>query len=240
VCIIGYSLPLLAFLACVFLSIIKDFKLANRTHCRVFNVFPSISSCISEFYPQNTIWRICIAIDSFPRYCIAYVYYKRYYALKLVQLKHQSLYSIFAKFIMVIHVIELSSLLILTYISSMEIFYVHAVSFITFLIASIFYMLSTIGTYYWPRKSTNGLTKKEMHSKSLKLRIFSFYILYCFCSMYFYYRHNRYCEPFVYSLFSLSEYLLILLNIRYHSQIIIDLDVDSNNFKIAMLEMNSN
>jgi hypothetical protein len=224
----------------VVLSIVKDFRLANRTHCHVFNIFPSISSCISALYPQNTIWRICIGIDSFPRYCIAFVYYKKYYALKAQHMRYQSCYEKFVQAIMAVHAIELTSLLTLTYISSMEIFHAHALSFITFLGSSILYMILTIGTYYWPRHSASGLTKKERQSKSLKGCTLIFYLATCVGSLYFYYRHNRYCEPYVYSLFSLCEYLTVLTNIYYHSLIIFDLDMDSFKYKIAMLEINTN
>jgi apolipoprotein N-acyltransferase len=33
---------------------------------------------------------------------------------------------------------------------------------------------------------------------------------------YFYHRHNRLCEPYVYSMFCLSEYLSIVLNMIFH------------------------
>jgi hypothetical protein len=33
---------------------------------------------------------------------------------------------------------------------------------------------------------------------------------------FFYHRHNHHCEPFVYSLFCLSEYFAITLNMIYH------------------------
>jgi hypothetical protein len=33
---------------------------------------------------------------------------------------------------------------------------------------------------------------------------------------YFYQRHNRYCEAYVYSMFCLSEYLAIVLNMIFH------------------------
>ena len=35
-------------------------------------------------------------------------------------------------------------------------------------------------------------------------------------ALYFYWRHNEYCEPFVYSFFALSEYSIVLCNMFYH------------------------
>lgn len=43
-------------------------------------------------------------------------------------------------------------------------------------------------------------------------------------ALYLYDRHNRYCEPGVYSLFSLLEYIVIVTNIIYHLQAYHDLE----------------
>ena len=34
--------------------------------------------------------------------------------------------------------------------------------------------------------------------------------------MYFYWRHNAYCEPYVYSIFCFIEYGIVLTNVGYH------------------------
>lgn len=34
--------------------------------------------------------------------------------------------------------------------------------------------------------------------------------------LYFYWRHNEYCEPYVYSLFCVTEYVVVLANIGFH------------------------
>ena len=34
--------------------------------------------------------------------------------------------------------------------------------------------------------------------------------------MYFYWRHNAYCEPYVYSIFCFIEYAIVLTNVGYH------------------------
>jgi hypothetical protein len=193
---------------------------------------------VSSFYPQFTIWRVCIGLDSAPRYFIAWIYYKRYYAAKTQHLKYPAAYSVFIKLAMLIHIFELNSLLTLTYISSLEIPALHALSFISFLANSTVYMTLTIATYYWPRESPFvGLSKREQVSKRAKMLTFLFYIITSAGSGYFFYRHNRYCEPYVYSLFSLCEYLTVFGNIYYHSRVIYDLDLNGQNYKLAMLEM---
>jgi hypothetical protein len=34
---------------------------------------------------------------------------------------------------------------------------------------------------------------------------------------YFFYRHNHYCEPGIYTLFALAEYSFIIANVLFHS-----------------------
>lgn len=220
-CYFCLSLPLLAFLACVALSIYKDFDAANRTHCRVANILPSVSACISSFYPQSTIWRLCIGLDSFPRYLIAFIYYRAYYTRIAAN-------RTLIRLALLLHLIELTALLTLTFVSSTEIFVVHAASFCVFIAASSAYMIITLAVH-WP-------LKHRRRSLDLKLKVFSFYALSFVASLYFYVRHNSYCEPYIYSLFSLCEYFTILGNIAYHSLIIYDLNLDLNPRRIVLID----
>lgn len=43
-------------------------------------------------------------------------------------------------------------------------------------------------------------------------------------ALYLYDRHNRYCEPGIYSAFSFLEYIVIIANIVYHLQAYYDLE----------------
>lgn len=235
-CYFGVVLPLGAFLVCLALSITKDFDLANRTHCLVDNIFPSISACISNFYPQNTIWRLCIGIDSFPRYLIAIIYFDKYYARKVHFVKNPTAFRMFIKLAFGFHIVELTSLLLLTYVSSVEIFFIHMCSFVAFIVFSTLYMISTIFVYSWPREPHCALNAREQQSLRLKKRTFAVYMLSFLLSLYFYIRHNRFCEPYVYSFFSFFEYLTVLTNIFYHSLIIFDLNLNANEKKIVLLE----
>lgn len=40
---------------------------------------------------------------------------------------------------------------------------------------------------------------------------------------YFFFRHNSHCEPYIYTLFALSEYIIVLSNIYFHSLAYYDL-----------------
>lgn len=205
---------------------VKDFKRANNTHCNVPNIFPSVSACISHFYPQNTIWRLSIGLDSLLRYAIGFIHYRAYYA----RIVSSNLFL--ARLALLLHLIELTALIMLSFVSSVEIFLVHMLSFCVFIAASSGYMLVTI-LIHWPLKRP-----REVRACQLRLRIFGVYALAFLGSLYFYIRHNAYCEPYVYSLFSLCEYVTIMGNIAYHCMIIYDLDLRMNPRRVLLVDSN--
>lgn len=226
-------MPLGAFCLCVMLSMIKDFKRANNTHCNVPNIFPSVSACISHFYPQNTIWRLSIGLDSSLRYAIAFIHYRAYYsrlAAMMPQQRQRKTAIALARLALVSHLIELTALIMLSFVSSVEKFLVHMLSFVVFIASSSLYMIVTIALH-WPLKGP-----REQRALQLRLRLFGVYALAFLASLYFYIRHNAYCEPYVYSLFSLCEYVTILGNIAYHCMVIYDLDLKSNPRKLVLID----
>lgn len=103
--ILTSAFPLGGFLFCVFWSLIFNFHESTSTHCQVSNYLPSISAAVGSYSPQKYVWRFCIAIHSAPRYLIAYMYYN---------LVHGSL------IIYLVNLVEVSSLIGLTFISSTE------------------------------------------------------------------------------------------------------------------------
>lgn len=111
-CFFTVSLPLFAFIGCVLLTMYKDFENANNTHCKVPNVFPSISASIGNYEPQRTIWQIAIYIHVLPRFLIVYLRWKYYSNVIL-----KDYYGI-VQFAVLLNILENLSLLGLTFWTS--------------------------------------------------------------------------------------------------------------------------
>merc|ERR1719468_387169 len=113
------------------------------------------------------------------------------------------------------NVAEVFSLLLLSIVPSIEDFTLHKLSFASFLIFSGLYLASS---YYMLRKHrVTKLNYWEKKSMRLKKTILTINFMSIGLAMYFYWRHNAYCEPGMYSVFSLFEYVVVLSNMAYHS-----------------------
>jgi len=143
---LSFCLPLFSFLFGVVLSIVKDFETANRTHCYVANIFPSISASVGDqLQPQSVVWRSCIGLDSFPRYFISYVHYKKCASFWRWHCWRRR----FVRVMFAFNFVELTSLTTLSYVSSHENFYMHQASFVSFIVSSYVYMAMWVVAYQW-------------------------------------------------------------------------------------------
>ena len=222
----SYGLPYFAVFSCIGLSLIKDFERSTRTHCAVFNFLPSISAAIGDCEPQKYIWRLCFALDSVPRYLLAYLQLQR--VLQRPSMAYSDFYYLTQILSSIFHFLELTFLLLLTYISSNDIKWIHECSFVGFMIFSLLHMLVTVLIdFFWPRTSINRISEQELRLRSQRLRWFLINIFSFFISLYFYFRHNSYCEPNIYSMYCLFEYIVVISNIRYHSVVMDEWDVQT-------------
>ncbi|XP_067948577.1 post-GPI attachment to proteins factor 2-like [Watersipora subatra] len=128
--------------------------------------------------------------------------------------------SIYIIACVILKMVEVTALFLLTLVSSTANFGFHKFSFLTFIIASLLYMAGTILL----QASLVKDTKNRMLRKSLRYKkIFcTASMLAIFTAGYMYWRHNTYCEPGVYSLFGLSEYLFVIFNIAFHATCMLD------------------
>ena len=220
---VAYSLPSFALISCIGLSLIKDFERSTRTHCNVSNFLPSISASIGDCEPQRYIWRFCFALDSVPRYIIGYLQFWR--VLQRHHVAYPELYPLVQIFSSSLHFLELTFLLLLTYVSSADIKWIHECSFIGFMICSLLHMLLTVLIdYFWPRMGQIHQNHQEIVLRSKRLRWFLLNIFSFFISLYFYFRHNSHCEPNIYSMYCFFEYVVVLTNIAYHAVIMEEWD----------------
>ncbi|KAK1874597.1 Post-GPI attachment to proteins factor 2 [Dissostichus eleginoides] len=171
------------------------------TSFAVPNYLPSISSAISGV-PERYIWRSCIGLHSAPRFLVSAAYFS-FYRGRFSSRPPELLLSVLN---LICSLTENTGLLLLTYVSSTETYNVHKYGFIVFVGSSLLHMLITCRLW----------TVIRRHYVHPELRLFLFHVG-CFLSAaYFFRRHNQSCESGVYTLFSLSEYLLVFSNMAFH------------------------
>ncbi|CAH1646605.1 unnamed protein product [Spodoptera littoralis] len=218
-CYYVVSVPLFAFISCVVITMYKDFENANNTHCKVPNVFPSISASIGNYEPQSTIWKAAVYIHAPMRFYMLYLRWKYYRSVVLESC------VVIVKLAVFLNIIENFALLGLTHWTSSKNYPYHEVCFKTFIGTSVFYMLFTCIMLSKLRRRPN-ITYREKHSVKLKWRAFIVNITSFASAAYFFLRHNRLCEPYVYSMFGLSEYIVVFSNILFHSTTVYDLQIN--------------
>ncbi|XP_023936936.2 post-GPI attachment to proteins factor 2 [Bicyclus anynana] len=209
------SLPLFAFITCILITLYKDYETANNTHCKVPNVFPSISASIGNFEPQRSIWRTAIYGHAPLRFFMIYLRWN-YYRNVISQSC-----AFVVKLAVFLNIIENLSLIGLTYWTSSKNYPFHEACFKTFIGCSIFYMFFTCMMLTKYRRRTT-LTHLEKYSIMLKWRSFLVNVGSFAFAAYFFLRHNRLCEPYVYSMFGFSEYIVVVSNIMFHMTTVYD------------------
>ncbi|XP_029923301.1 post-GPI attachment to proteins factor 2-like [Myripristis murdjan] len=203
------SLPLLGLTTCVFISSVFHFEDSTGTHCQVPNYLPSISASIS-LSPECHIWRFCIGLHSAPRFLVAFTYFKFYKTRFASRFPESSLSCLNLAF----SISENFGLLLLTYVSSSETYLVHKEGFVLFIISSLIYMLITCRL--WKVIKKYSLSPEDAKSYHWKVRFLLLFISFCAFAVYFYWKHNMYCEPGSYTFFALFEYLVVFSNMAFH------------------------
>ncbi|XP_021948727.1 post-GPI attachment to proteins factor 2 isoform X2 [Folsomia candida] len=135
------SLPLGAFIFCVFWALYTDYDRATTVLCThdmnkpVRNYLPSLSAAIGDFQPSQQIWKACIIIHAPGRFLFASMYLTY---LKKVIVPQNVKWAILA---CLFHVIEIIGLIGLTVVTSKHNLFVHAVNFGLFVVFSQLYMI---------------------------------------------------------------------------------------------------
>ena len=117
-------------------------------------------------------------------------------------------------FLLILNVLEVTSLLGLALFGSNENYSIHSKCFGTFLVTSLSYMflVSYTSLYSWCRRTVR-----------VKTLIAWLNLFMMISATYFFFRHNSQCEPYIYTFFAMSEYIIVLSNIYFHSLAYYDL-----------------
>jgi len=208
--VVTVSLPCFAFVFCIIYSFFNHYDLVTRTHCNIWNVAPSISASIGHFAPQKYVWKVCIALHSAPRLLICQMYHTHMQRM----LRRDSYVQQLALFTCTLNVAEVFSLLLLSVVPSVEDFTLHKLCFGSFLFFSAFFISSSVYLFSFHRISPGShLDRQSLYYKKMLLATNFFSIL---VAIYCYWRHNTYCEPGIYSIFSVFEYTVVLSNMAFH------------------------
>ncbi|XP_008467943.2 post-GPI attachment to proteins factor 2, partial [Diaphorina citri] len=183
---------------------------------QVPNYLPSVSAAIGNYTLQRIVFTSAIVLHTGPRiiYLLAYQEYYR------EVLKRRSLYL--AQIAALLNIIEIVSLLALTLVPSAVNYPIHEKCFITFILTSEVYMIVTC----WIYKKERQLPFNNLESRSFNLKLKCFVLnIFCFSiAGYCFLRHNAYCEPGVYTMFALFEYVVVITNILFHFTIVYDIN----------------
>ncbi|XP_066287202.1 post-GPI attachment to proteins factor 2-like isoform X3 [Branchiostoma lanceolatum] len=227
-------LPLGSFLTAVLLGLWLHFESATGTHCGVANYLPSISAAIGGLTPERYIWRTGIALHTAPRYMVTLMYYNFHRNRSATP---SVWYQLLYKLTCLLNIVEVSSLVVLTYVSSTENPDIHEVSFISFVVCSEVYMFFTCVLLKW--SAYKPMSEQEQQSLRWKSVMFVANVSSFLTSVYFYFRHNWYCEPGVYTMFALCEYIVVVTNIAFHYTAVLDFPTFSVTVGSATVSKNS-
>lgn len=179
---------------------------------------------MGSFLPQKLVWQICIALQLGPRLLVVSLYR----AVLSQRLAPGAGSGLLVKLHFGLALAENLALLGISVFTSSENFQIHKFCFGVFILSAFCYMSLSyyLFRYKVVRTALTGLDVTSLEVKKILLTV-------CLVAipllMYFYHRHNQYCEPYVYSFFCMTEYLIVASVIAFHG-VGGYLDFDSTSF----------
>ncbi|XP_065215907.1 post-GPI attachment to proteins factor 2-like [Planococcus citri] len=213
------ALPFFALFVCFITAYIFQFDDVHETHCRVFNVIPSISA-VTGITPQTYLWRISVALHIGPRIIVAHLYRNYFsYLLSLDTAPTSVFKRVFVSSCFWFNIVELSSLCGVTYISNRENYPIHEKLFIVFMVCSLMFMLTMSLSYKMMHPT---MTKVQNISYKVKLSLLITSLLSTVTLILFFMKHRFYCHDLAFTWFAFSEYVLASCNMAFHMTVTMD------------------
>ncbi|XP_044258655.1 post-GPI attachment to proteins factor 2-like [Tribolium madens] len=219
-CLVTVTCPLLALIICFITAYIFQPDDIHETHCRVYNIIPSISA-ITGISPQRYLWRISVAFHIGPRFIIAAVHKSYHLNLINVSSKHHDKAKWWLNLAFWLNVLEIGSLCGVTYISNRENYPIHEKLFIIFMVSSLTHMLACIKAIRWVAETNNDL---ESVQKGLLIKkcLLILSLVSTVGLVTFFLKHRLLCHDMAFSWFAFCEYIIALANMAFHITVILD------------------
>ena len=181
----------------------------------------SCAASIGSLAPQKYVWKIVAALQCGPRLLL--VGLNTAQLGRLARPGHPTVSLALA-----LSLAEVAALMVISIVPSIEDVALHSVATGFFLVCSPAYMLIS---YYLLRSLHSGdyirshgfhifscsFTGGPLRSLHYKRVLMTVHLCSILASLYCYWRHNTYCEPGMYSTFSLFEYTVVLTNMAFHA-----------------------
>ncbi|XP_058127086.1 post-GPI attachment to proteins factor 2-like [Anopheles ziemanni] len=222
ICVFTLVLPLGTLLVCFISAYVFQPEEIHETHCRVYNIIPSISA-ITGVSPQRYLWRVSIALHIGPRFVIAFVY-RNWYRAMVDSISDPERARKACRMINVVYwlnLVEISALCGVTYISNKENYPLHEKVFIIFMTTSLSYMLATLKLLKILQPD-GPQTPKEESSLRYKQAFFALSIASTIGLILFFLKHRFLCQDLAFSWFALCEYIVASANMGFHCTTMLD------------------
>ncbi|CAG9091505.1 hypothetical protein JYU34_009723 [Plutella xylostella] len=219
ICLAALWLPLGALVFCYVTASIFQADDIHETHCRVYNVVPSISA-ITGISPQRYVWRICIAFHLGPRLLIGSLYYN-YHNQRTALITDPNDRKTAQKLGVAcywLNLVELFALTGVTYVSNRENYFLHEKIFIIFMIAALTHMLC--------RAKVGCIAKNVVEPVRTNYLVWILYYIAIASTVGLiisFLRHRLLCRPLAFTWFSVCEYILATSNMAFHAAVVRDL-----------------
>lgn len=198
---LGGTVPPVGGLAlCLFIASVFHGANTNRTHCGVYNFWPSVSSAIGNNAPEKYIWRLAVGLHNTITLLDSFLMYHN-----LVQ---NGASVVWSRICVVCRISCNMSLFMLTFVTSTEDFALHQAGFVLWLISGSFMMV--LFALLW--RTTSRHASDEVMTKGRRWLTFwySLYFSLIPLAVFLYWLHNKYCQPYVYSIFGICEFLIVI------------------------------
>lgn len=227
--LVGSSAPIIGMMGSLLFTIRFNFHSTVRVEGALCNphgiptpqLVPSISATIGGHAPQRYIWRICIAMMVTVRIFEGFVQYGHYRAVASAN-GHGDKLDALNGTVLATHTLQQFCLALLSYVSSDDYFPAHEAGFVGFAVFNVLHMISTM--LLLRRCHGAALHKAPRVSFAWRWRKLCMGVNFALIAVmpYLYLRHERWCEPYLYSLFCVCEWLFVASNIAFLCAIYVD------------------